>query len=138
MGAGHNTFFGFDVYYRVIKSILTSSETVDKSVIGQKVCRCTFVHAPASSYADTHFSGAQYAPLWAYTLAANIPEQGQYSIEICDTRFAKARNIREADIFLFSGLDQDCEMILDVRKKIAERYPRSCLLYRSPRPRDRR
>ena len=125
MGAGHNASLGFDVYYKVNKSILNSSEKIDKSVIGQKPFRCTFVHAPATSYADTHFSGAQYAPLWAYTLAAYIPGQGRYSIEICDTRFVKAKKIREADIFLFSGLDQDCEMMLGVRKKLAERYPRS-------------
>ena len=88
-----------------------------------KLFRCCFVHSPAPSYADTNFTGAQYAPLWAFTLAAYIPQGEGYSTSLYDTRFTPCESIPEAELFLFSGLDQDYETILGTRLELANKYP---------------
>lgn len=89
----------------------------------RKLFRCSFVHSPAPSYADTNFTDAQYAPLWAFTLAAYIPQDEDYSTSLYDTRFTPCKSIPEAELFLLSGLDQDYETILDTRLKLANKYP---------------
>ena len=40
--------------------------------------RVAFIHAPDPGYADTQNYGAKFMPVWAYTLAAHIPDDGRF------------------------------------------------------------
>ncbi len=94
--------------------------------------RCTFVHAPDPVYADTQNYGAQFMPLWAYTLAAHIPDDGRYQLSLCDTRFDQIDHCAEADVFLFSGINQDYSQLLRTLQRLRSQYPRAKYLIGGP------
>ncbi|MFQ5763993.1 MAG: B12-binding domain-containing radical SAM protein [Rhodospirillales bacterium] len=88
-----------------------------------RVLRCAFVHAPEPVYSDTQNYGAKFMPVWAYTLAAHAPDDGRVAMALYDTRFDRLDDIGEADVFLFSGINQDCTNLERVRAMLTERYP---------------
>ena len=98
----------------------------------KRTLRCVFVYAPATVYADPHFTGARYAPLWAYTLAAHIPQNGRYQLSLHDARLQNIDTVEPAEIFLFSGMNQDCDTIVATRDKLKSRYPRAVFLVGGP------
>ena len=89
--------------------------------------RCVFVHAQADSYIDHKFggkfAGPRFAPIWAYTLAAHVPEDGRFAVALHDTQLTPMSALPEGDLFLFSGLNQDLASIVETREAIARRYP---------------
>jgi radical SAM superfamily enzyme YgiQ (UPF0313 family) len=86
--------------------------------------RVVFVHTPDPNYADTQNYGAQFMPLWAYTLAAHVPDDGRYALSLIDTRLDRdAAAAVTGDVFLFSGINQDLGMILRVHETLKRRNP---------------
>ena len=84
--------------------------------------RVTFIHAPDPIYADTQNYGAKFMPVWAYTLGAHIPGDGRFNLSLHDCRFQSELDITEADIFLFSGINQDCGNMERVRADLKRRF----------------
>lgn len=89
--------------------------------------RCVFVHAQADSYLDHKFggkfAGPLFPPLWAYTLASYLPDDGSVSVHVHDTRLRRFAALPPADLFLFTGLNEDLATILGTRDAIGRRYP---------------
>ena len=85
-----------------------------------------FIHAPDPIYADTQNYGAQFMPVWAYTLASHISNDMNYEILLFDTRFQAISSIKRADIFLFSGMNQDCGSMENVRSQLKLKYCERC------------
>ncbi len=85
--------------------------------------RVAFIHAPDPVYADTQNYGAKFMPVWAYTLAAHIPDDGRFVTSLYDCRFEPESGIKEHDVFLFSGINQDGANLEAVRARLQERYP---------------
>ena len=85
--------------------------------------RVAFIHAPDPVYADTQNYGATFMPVWAYTLAAHIPDDGRFVTSLYDCRFEPEDKIIESDIFLFSGMNQDSGNMEAVRARLKTRFP---------------
>lgn len=97
-----------------------------------RTVRCAFVHAPDSFYADTQNYGAKFMPLWAYTLAAHVPQNDHYKCRLYDTRCDNLTDVECADIFLFSGINQDYGHLLKVQKDLKSRYPEAVHILGGP------
>lgn len=93
------------------------------SISTDKPFRIAFIHAPDPVYADTQNYGAKFMPVWAYTLAAHLPDDGRFCLSLTDCRFEPETGIAEADIFLFSGINQDFGNMERVRADLKRRYP---------------
>ena len=87
--------------------------------------RVAFIHAPDPVYADTQNYGAKFMPVWAYTLGAHIPSDGRFELVLTDCRFESEMAITEADIYLFSGINQDFSNMERVRNNLQGLYPNS-------------
>jgi radical SAM superfamily enzyme YgiQ (UPF0313 family) len=85
--------------------------------------RVVMVHAPDPTYASTQTYGAQFPPLWAYTLAAHIPSDGRFSMRLIDSRFDPMESIEEADVYLYSGINQDCGILTEILASLRRRFP---------------
>jgi len=94
--------------------------------------RVTFIHAPDPIYADTQNYGAMFMPVWAYTLGAHIPDDGRFKLELYDLRFQFESEIAEADVYLFSGINQDCGNMERIRRLLKNRYPRAFSIIGGP------
>src|ERR1044071_2496224 len=91
-----------------------------------------FVHSPDSFLADTQQYGAMFMPVWAYTLAAYIEEPEQYDLRLFDTRFDKTADVPDSDLFVFSGVNQDYETIVETHARLRERFPDSVFIIGGP------
>lgn len=89
----------------------------------EKVLRCVFVHAPADRYVDPLFAGPRFPPVWAFTLAAHVPDDGRFTLHLHDTRLAGLPALPEAEVYLFSGLNQDLPTLLEVHAELKRRCP---------------
>jgi radical SAM superfamily enzyme YgiQ (UPF0313 family) len=87
--------------------------------------RVAFIHAPDPVYADTQNYGAKFMPVWAYTLGAQIPGDGRFELSLTDCRFEPEASIAEADVYLFSGINQDYGNLERVRAALKARYPKA-------------
>ena len=87
--------------------------------------RITFVHAPDRLYSEVQNNGVIFMPVWAYTLAAHLPGDGRTVLALVDTRFIDADRIAEAELFLYSGVNQDTDSLLSVHDRLKRRFPRS-------------
>lgn len=104
-----------------------------KTIIDNEGLRSiTFVHAPEQFLAETQQYGAMFMPVWAYTLAAYIEEQESYDLRLCDLRFEKINEIAEADLFVFSGTNQDYEGIVDAERQLRASFPNSTFIIGGP------
>lgn len=92
----------------------------------------TFVHTPESFLAETQQYGAMFMPVWAYTLASYIEHPENYDLKLCDLRFEKPDDVAEADIFAFSGVNQDYESIIDAERQLRKRFPNSTFIIGGP------
>ena len=99
-----------------------TSETTPPPANGRPF-RVMFVHAPDPVYSDTQTYGAIFMPVWAYTLAAHIPDDMGVEILLHDTRVQGKTNIAEADLYLFSGINQDAAFMNKVRAELKVRFP---------------
>jgi radical SAM superfamily enzyme YgiQ (UPF0313 family) len=94
--------------------------------------RCVFVHAPDPLYADTQTYGAKFMPVWAYALAAHVPDDGRFEMRLYDSRFERIEDLDEADVFLFSGINQDCANLERVRAHLEARFPTAVFIIGGP------
>lgn len=85
--------------------------------------RCMFVHAPDPVYSDTQTYGAIFMPVWAYTLAAHIPDDLNIELLLHDTRVQGKTDIAQADLYLYSGINQDAGFMNQVRAGLKAAYP---------------
>ena len=97
-----------------------------------KPYRVAFIHAPDPGYADTQNYGAKFMPVWAYTLAAHIPDDGRFVTSLYDCRFEPEEKIAEHDVFLFSGINQDSGNMEAVRARLKARFPNSTSMVGGP------
>ena len=106
------------------KQALTQSRAAQDSppAAGPGVMHCAFVHAPDPFYANTQNYGAQFMPVWAYTLAAHIPADGRFELSLYDTRFDAVDDIQTADVYLFSAVNQDYAKLVQTREQLARRH----------------
>jgi len=54
----------------------TTAAEADGAVADGRILRCAFVHSPDPVYADFQNYGTKFMPVWAYTLAAHVPDGG--------------------------------------------------------------
>ena len=87
--------------------------------------RVAFVHAPDSFYSEMQNNGVLFMPVWAYTLASHVPDNGKYLFDLFDTRFQVPSEFSKADIYLYSGINQDYSSLVEVRDTMAKRFPRA-------------
>ncbi|MGE3536266.1 MAG: radical SAM protein [Candidatus Tectimicrobiota bacterium] len=92
----------------------------------------TFVHAPDALLAETQQYGALFMPVWAYTLAAYIPAPERYHLRLCDLRFDAIAAVQDADLFAFSGINQDYETIVAAVASLRQRFPQATYIIGGP------
>ncbi|MHC4606635.1 MAG: B12-binding domain-containing radical SAM protein [Planctomycetota bacterium] len=90
--------------------------------------RIHFVHAPQVYYEQNY--GTRFVPLWAYTLAAHVPER--WDVAITDCTMTDRSEIPAADVFAFSGINQDFHTIRDTHRFLKKRYPDAVFLLGGP------
>jgi hypothetical protein len=88
----------------------------------------TFVHAPQLQHDQS--DGALFGPLWAYTLSAHVPASWQSSIVDCLRQ--DPSTVGRADVFAFSGTNQDIDSIRRVHAQLKARYPGSTFILGGP------
>jgi hypothetical protein len=86
---------------------------------GRSRPRITFVHA-AEDFYDQNY-GTQFIPLWAYCLSAHVPPG--WDIRIIDCKNEDPTVAEPADVFAFSGLNQDFAAIERIWGLLHHRYP---------------
>lgn len=94
--------------------------------------RISFIHCPDAFLAETQQYGAMFMPVWAYTLAAYVEEPEKYELRLFDMRFDAIEDIPDADLFVFSGVNQDYETIVDTHRLVRERHPNSTFILGGP------
>lgn len=99
---------------------------------GSRPFRVMFVHAPDPVYSDTQTYGAIFMPVWAYTLAAHIPDDLGVDLLLHDTRVQGRSDIAQADLYLFSGINQDAAFLNRVRASLKSTYPNATSLIGGP------
>src|SRR5215831_12152089 len=92
----------------------------------------SFIHSPDAFLAETQQYGAMFMPVWAYTLAAYVEEPERYNLSLFDTRFDDVNEIPPADLFVFSGVNQDLETLIDTQRKLRQRHPQSVFIIGGP------
>lgn len=97
-----------------------------------KRLRIAFVHSPDAFLAETQQYGAMFMPVWAYTLAAYIDAPQRYELKLWDMRFEKAEDVTEADLFAFSGVNQDYESMVATHARLRAQYPRAVFVVGGP------
>jgi radical SAM superfamily enzyme YgiQ (UPF0313 family) len=95
-----------------------------------------FVHAPADTYLDNDlggkFAGPRFPPIWAYTLAPYLAKDGRYALQLVDLRFDRIADIEHADLFLFTGLNEDLSSVLRAREEARQRFPNAIFVLGGP------
>ncbi|PYS76253.1 MAG: hypothetical protein DMF66_15760, partial [Acidobacteria bacterium] len=94
--------------------------------------RISFVHTPNSFLAETQQYGAMFMPVWAYTLAAYVEEPEGYEMRLFDMRFDDVEEVPAADLFVFSGVNQDYESIVATHASLRERHPAATFVIGGP------
>lgn len=85
--------------------------------------RVGFVHSPDRFYSEVQNNGVIFMPVWAYTLASHLEHDSGVSLFLLDTRFDSLEASAPADVFLYSGVNQDLESLLSSRATLARRFP---------------
>ena len=90
--------------------------------------KITFVHAPLIQYDQNY--GVTLNPLWAYTLAAHVPEG--WDVEIIDREITDPATTGAADVFAFSGMNKDIESIRVVHDDLKAKHPDATFILGGP------
>lgn len=90
--------------------------------------RITFVHAPSILYDQNY--GTYFAPLWVYTLAAHVPEN--WSIAFHDCVLQGRTRVPPAEVFAFSGINQDLDSIRMAYEAIKAANPTALFIIGGP------
>ena len=91
----------------------------------------TFVNSPDSTYSENQNYGLEFMPTWVFTLAGYIPAEG-HELAFFDTRFDEAETIPAADLFLFSGINQDYNSLKATWLTLKGKYPQAKSLIGGP------
>src|SRR5688572_7322549 len=67
--------------------------------------------------------GVHFMPVWAYTLASHLRAVPDVEISLFDDRFDPPSKLQHADVFLFTGINQDYDAIITLHGIIRERFP---------------
>ncbi len=94
--------------------------------------RIAFIHAPDAFLAETQQYGAMFMPVWAYTLAAYVEQPEKYDLRLFDMRFDEVKDIPFADLFVFSGINQDYETIVKTCMKLRALHPDATYIIGGP------
>ncbi len=95
--------------------------------------RVALVHAVDNRIADTQMFGIHFMPVWAYTLAAHLEDVPGLEIELHDLRLdPMPASGPVADVYLFTGINQDCDAILETARAVRARAPRALLVIGGP------
>lgn len=108
------------------------NSTVTELAAHNSLKRISFVHAPDAFLAETQQYGAMFMPVWAYTLAAYVEEPERYELRLFDTRFDDLASVPAADLFVFSGVNQDYETIVATHKRLREYHPAATCIIGGP------
>ena len=84
-----------------------------------------FVQTSDRFFADTQMFGIHCMPVWAYTLAAHLATVPDVETVLFDDRFERVEDVPPADLFLFTGINQDHEAILRSHRSLKQRFPRA-------------
>jgi len=71
-------------------------------------------------------------PVWAYTLASYIPEPEGYDLNLFDLRFDDVSSMPAADLFVFSGVNQDYETLIATHAQIRQQHPAATFIVGGP------
>lgn len=94
--------------------------------------KLTFVHTQNRFFADTQMFGIHFMPVWAYTLAAHVATIPEVEVALFDERFEKVVDVGPADVFLFTGINQDYDAIVATRRTLKARFPNACFVIGGP------
>jgi hypothetical protein len=83
--------------------------------------RVVFVHAPDPEAASRQDYGATFMPVWVPVLAARLPAGS--AAGFVDTRTGSLEDAAGADVYLYSGINQDLDSVLAARSRLAARHP---------------
>ena len=97
-----------------------------------KILRVTFVHAPDLYFSNTQNYGTKFMPVWVYTLGAHIPDDGRFEIQLFDPRFQDYNDLEEAEVFLFSGINQEFDSIEAMHLRLKGSYPQAIPIVGGP------
>jgi radical SAM superfamily enzyme YgiQ (UPF0313 family) len=90
--------------------------------------KITFVHSPVIHYDQNY--GTLFSPLWAFTLAAHVPDD--WDIEIIDCVIHDSISIGRSDVFAFSGINQDIDSIRTTYDVLKRKYPGATFILGGP------
>ncbi len=90
--------------------------------------RIAFIHAPEIRYDQNY--GTLFSPLWAYTLAAHVPDG--WDVTIVDCIVERADTVGAADVFAFSGINQDIASIREVHDLLKGKFPDATFILGGP------
>jgi radical SAM superfamily enzyme YgiQ (UPF0313 family) len=84
-----------------------------------------FIHAPEVYYEQN--AGTRFVPVWVYTLAAYVPDG--WRMGITDCTIAPRSAIPDADVYVFSGINQDLPSLVATLAHVRAHHPsRTCVL----------
>lgn len=95
----------------------------------KKIC---FVHCVDKVIAQTQMFGVHYMPVWIYTLTSHIRDIENIEISMFDIRFMPESEFPNADIYLFTGINQDYESIIRFHQKVKDLHPSSKFIIGGP------
>lgn len=88
----------------------------------------TFVHSPLVDFGQNY--GARFVPLWAFTLAAYVPKS--FATRVIDCTREDPAKLPYAEVFAFSGINQDLESLLAVQALLEARHPQALFILGGP------
>lgn len=94
-----------------------------------KITKIAFIQPANKVFDNYQLQGLVYPPMWALTLNSVI----QKNFPTIDTTLydfkIRSEKIEEAELFLFSGMNQDIQVLKDLREEVKSEYPNAlCLL----------
>jgi|TARA_B110001454_G_scaffold96590_1_gene91471 radical SAM superfamily enzyme YgiQ (UPF0313 family) len=94
--------------------------------------RCTFINCPDPVYASTQDYGMKFMPVWLYTLASHIPDDGRFQLKMFDLQVESFEKISKADVFMFSGKNQDLDNLLKIQSLLKKKFPKAISMIGGP------
>ncbi len=91
-----------------------------------------FVHYLDKIVAQTQMFGVHYMPVWIYTLAAYLRDIPDLNIKMFDSRIQDETSLPEADLYLFTGINQDYQAIFSYLKNARQRQPKATFVLGGP------
>lgn len=93
--------------------------------------RIAFVHAVDPKTSETQMFGIYFMPVWAYTLAAHLEAVPGLEVALLDLRVDAGASC-EADVYLFTGINQDFEAIMQEAQRLRKLAPRALFVLGGP------